>query len=209
MNRIVYLHGFASGPGSGKARYLSQYLRAGGATVDIPDLAENDFAHLTLTRQLAVIDRSVRGEPVSLIGSSMGGHLAAIYAASHLEVDRLVLLAPAFGFAHRWPERLGAKAVADWRRTGWMDVYHYGQGRNVPLAVDLLEDGARYPDFPDFTQPALIFHGANDDVVPAAFSTEFSSTHPNVLLEILNSRHELTDVLDYMAPKIAAFLQEV
>jgi uncharacterized protein len=206
MNRIVYLHGFASGPTSSKARFLSQYLRARGATVDIPDLAENDFAHLTLTRQLAVIERAVHGDTVSLIGSSMGGYLAALYAAAHPEIDRLVLLAPAFGFAHRWPERLGAQAVAEWRRTGWMDVLHYGQGRTVPLSVDLLEDGARYPDFPDFTQPALIFHGANDDVVPAAFSTEFAATHPNAQLEILNSGHELTDMLDYMAPRIAAFL---
>ena len=206
MNRIVYLHGFASGPGSGKARFLGQYLRSRGATVEIPDLAENDFAHLTLTRQLAVIDRAVRGEPVSLIGSSMGGYLAALYAAAHANIDRLVLLAPAFGFAHRWPERMGPQVIGEWRRTGWMDVYHYGLGRTVPLAVDLLEDGAQYPDFPHFTQPALIFHGANDTVVPSAFSTEFAAAHTNVRLEILNSGHELTDVLDYMAPAIAQFL---
>ena len=174
--------------------------------VEIPDLAESDFQHLTITRQLAVIDRAVRGQPASLIGSSMGGYLAALYAAAHREIDRVVLLAPAFGFPRRWPERLGAEKIADWRRTGWMDVYHYGQARNVPLAVDLLEDGARYSDFPGFPQPALIFHGAHDDVVPAAFSTEFASAHPNAHLEILNSGHELTDVLEYMAPKIAEFL---
>jgi pimeloyl-ACP methyl ester carboxylesterase len=207
MNRIVYLHGFASSPGSGKARFLSRYLRDGGATVEVPDLAENDFPHLTITRQLAVIDRAVGSRTASLIGSSMGGYLAALYAASHPEIDRLVLLAPAFGFAHRWPERLGAEKIADWRRTGWMDVYHYGQGSNVPLSVDLLNDGARYSDFPDFPQPALIFHGAHDDVVPAAFSTEFAAAHPNARLEILNSGHELTDVLEYMAPKIAEFLR--
>jgi hypothetical protein len=27
----------------------------------------------------------------------------------------------------------------------------------------LLEDAANFPGFPDFRQPALIFHGVNDD----------------------------------------------
>jgi pimeloyl-ACP methyl ester carboxylesterase len=206
MTPIVYIHGFASGPTSGKARYLGAYLRERGASVQIPDLAEGDFAHLTITRQLAVIDRAAGGRPVSVIGSSMGGYLAALYALRHQEVDRLVLLAPAFGFAQRWPARLGEQKVANWRRTGWMDVYHYGEGRDVPISSDLLEDGPRYEGFPNFIQPALIFHGAHDDVVPASYSEEFVATHPNARLEILDSGHELTNVLDYMAPRIADFL---
>jgi pimeloyl-ACP methyl ester carboxylesterase len=206
MTPIVYLHGFASGPASGKARYLGTYLRERGASVQIPDLAEGDFAHLTITGQLAVIDRAAGGRRVSLIGSSMGGYLAALYASYHPEVERLVLLAPAFAFAQRWPARLGEQKVAEWRRTGWMDIYHYGEGRDVPISSDLLEDGPRYQGFPDFTQPALIFHGAHDDVVPASYSEEFVAMHPNARLEILDSGHELTDVLDYMAPRIAEFL---
>lgn len=206
MNRIVYLHGFASGPSSSKARYLGQYLRERGATVEIPDLAEDDFEHLTISGQLAVIDRIVQGNPVALIGSSMGGFLAALYAARHPNVERLVLLAPAFGFARRWPERLGADVVARWRATGWLDVFHYGAGRTIPLSVELLEDGSRYDDFPDFSQPALIFHGSRDEVVPASYSQEFAAAHSNAHLEILDSGHELTDVLGYMAPRIERFL---
>ena len=206
MNRILYLHGFASGPSSGKARFFRQYLESQGAKVEIPDLAEGDFEHLTLTSQLAVIERAANGEPVALIGSSMGGYLAALYAAHHPEVPRIVLLAPAFGFARRWPERLGVQQVADWRRSGTMQVFHYGEGQMRPLSVELLEDGARYEDFPDFQQPALIFHGAKDDVVPASYSQEFAGTHANATLEILDSGHELTDVLDFMAAKVAAFL---
>jgi len=206
MNRILYLHGFASGPFSGKARFFRQYLESQGAKVEIPDLAEGDFEHLTLTSQLAVIERAANGEPVTLIGSSMGGYLAALYAAHHPEVPRIVLLAPAFGFARRWPERLGVQQVADWRRSGTMQVFHYGEGQMRPLSVELLEDGARYEDFPDFQQPALIFHGAKDDVVPASYSQEFAGTHANATLEILDSGHELTDVLDFMAAKVAAFL---
>ena len=215
MTRIVYLHGFASGPSSSKARYFRERLEAAGANrpeaasvkVDIPDLAAGDFEHLTIGSQLTVVESAAGPGPVSLMGSSMGGYLAALYAARHPEVvERLVLLAPAFGFARRWPERLGAGQVAQWRTSGRMDVFHYGENRTRSLSYALLEDGARYEDYPDFHQPALIFHGAHDDVVPACFSEEFAATHPNAVLEILDSGHELLNVLDDMAPKVERFL---
>lgn len=174
--------------------------------MDIPDLAGGDFSRLTITRQLAVMERATAAEPVLLAGSSMGGYLAALFAARHPEVQRLVLFAPAFRFARRWAETLGAEKTAAWRRTGWLDVFHYGEGRNLPLSYALLEDAAAYEDYPAVPQPALIFHGANDLVVPPRYSQEFAAAHPNARLEIVPSGHELTDVLDYMAPKVTAFL---
>jgi pimeloyl-ACP methyl ester carboxylesterase len=206
MSRILYLHGFASGPGSNKARFFGQILEAAGGHVDILDLAAGDFEHLTITGQLTVIEHAARGDAVSLIGSSMGGYLAALYAQRHPEAARLVLLAPAFGFARRWAERLGPEALAEWRRTGATEVFHYAEKRQCRLAYGLLEDGARYEDYPDFRQPALIFHGAHDDVVPSRYSEEFAAAHPNVRLEVLDSGHELLNVLEYMAPKVIDFL---
>ena len=167
MTRILYLHGFASGPRSNKARFFQRLLESAGAQVAALDLARGDFEHLTITGQLQAVNEAAAGEPVALMGSSMGGYVAALYAARHAEVTRLVLLAPAFGFARRWPERLGPEAVENWRRTGWMEVFHYAEDRNRAVSHALLEDGAQYEDYPDFTQPALIFHGAQDDVVPA------------------------------------------
>jgi alpha-beta hydrolase superfamily lysophospholipase len=206
MSRILYLHGFASGPSSNKARFFRDRLLAAGARVEVLDLAEDDFEHLTITGQLAVIERAGRGEPLSLIGSSMGGYLAALYAARHPETTRAVLLAPAFGFARRWAERLGKEALDAWRSTGSIQVFHYADRRDRALGYGLLEDGARYEDYPDFHQPALIFHGAHDDVVPVRYSQEFAGTHANAQLEVLDSGHELLNVLEYMAPKVIAFL---
>ena len=206
MNRILYLHGFASSPASNKARFFAERLRTAGAHVVIPDLAAGDFEHLTITGQLRVVEQAAGGDPVSLIGSSLGGYLAALYAARHPEVSRVVLLAPAFRFAPRWTERLGADAVAAWRETGALDVFHYGENRQRSLSYALLDDASRYEDYPDFRQPALIFHGEDDDVVPAAYSEEFARTHPDVRLSVLKSGHELLDVLEYMAPRVTAFL---
>jgi uncharacterized protein len=206
MNRIVYLHGFASGPGSSKARFFRERLEWGGATVEVPDLAGGDFEHLTISGQLAVVQDAVGSEPVDLIGSSMGGYLAGLFAARHTEVRRLVLLAPAFGFAKRWAEELGKEKVEEWRLRGWMEVFHYAYGEQRRLNYGLFEDGARYEDYPDFLQPALIFHGRQDEVVPAVYSEEFGATHSNACLEVLDSGHELLNVLEYMAPKVQRFL---
>jgi hypothetical protein len=208
MIRIVYLHGFASGPQSSKARYFRALLEGAGAHVDVPDLAEGDFEHLTITAQLAVVERAAGGDPVNLIGSSLGGYLAALYAARHSQVRRVVLLAPAFGFAQRWPERLGTAAVAAWRRTGTVDVFHYADNRNRKLGYRLLTDGQRFEAYPDFPQPALIFHGSQDDAVPVNYSEEFAAAHPNAALEVLDAGHDLLNVLDYMAPKILRFLAD-
>ncbi len=206
MNRILYLHGFASGPNSTKARYFRDLLERAGARVEVPDLAAGDFENLTITGQLEVIARAANGEPVSLMGSSMGGYLAALYAARRSEVQRLVLLAPGFAFGRRWPEFLGPEAMGQWRRMGVLDVFHYAENRERKLRYALIEDAARYEDFPDFHQPALIFHGANDDVVPARRSEEFAGSHPNVRLEILDSGHDLLNMQDYMAPQVIRFL---
>src|ERR1035437_5050357 len=102
MNTLLSLHGFASSTASRTARFFAERLRAAGAPSDIPDLAPTEFEHLTISGQLRVIETAAAGEPVALMGSSMGGYLAAIYAARHPEVSHVVLLAPAFGFARRW-----------------------------------------------------------------------------------------------------------
>jgi pimeloyl-ACP methyl ester carboxylesterase len=210
VTRIVYLHGFASGPSSSKARFLRERLEAAGAQVAIPDLAAGDFEHLTISGQLDVVHAAAcpngRPEPVALVGSSMGGYLAALYAARHREVTRLVLLAPAFGFARRWPERLGEAVVEEWHRTGRMEFFHYAENRPRMVWYGLLEDARQFEDEPDFQQPALIFHGSHDDVVPAELSRRFAGRRPNVTLEILDSGHELLNVLEYMAPTIVSFL---
>lgn len=205
--RIVYLHGFASGPSSTKARFFAERLAGAGIEVAIPDLAGGDFENLTISGQLEVVERSVGNRPVSLMGSSMGGYLAALFAARHPEVERLVLLAPAFAFARRWPESLGDAAMEEWRRTGWRTLFHYGDRGSRRISYRLIEDGERFEDFPCVTQPVLILHGTRDDVVPAAASEEFVRRDPeNRRLVLLDSGHELTDVLERLWMETSVFL---
>lgn len=204
--RVVYLHGFASSPASGKAQWFRRRFAERGIDLEIPSLVEGDFEQITISGQLRVIERIARGEPVFLIGSSMGGYLAALYASRHPEVEKLILLAPAFHFPQRWPEELGPEKAADWRRTGRLEVFHYGEDRPAHVGWNLIEDGLKYDAEPAFRQPALIFHGTNDTVVPPAYSEEFAARHPNVRLRLLASDHQLTDVTQLIWEDVEPFL---
>jgi pimeloyl-ACP methyl ester carboxylesterase len=195
MTRVLYLHGFASGPFSRKAQFFRDRLAESGIPLESLDLAEGDFRNLTLTRQLDVIEQTAKNEPVFLIGSSMGGYLAALFAARHPEVRGLILLAPAFNFYQLWTSTMASADLAEWKRTGEVPVFHYAEGRQLPIGYQLLEDSQQYEAFPAFTQPCLIFHGSQDLVVPAGYSERLTVERPNVELVTLQSGHELTDVL--------------
>jgi len=206
MSRFIYLHGFASGPSSQKARFFGERFAELGIGLDVPDLAEGRFEQLTITGQLAVLERTARGDAVSLIGSSMGGYLAALYAARHPEVEKLVLLAPAFSFLTRWPEELGESKIDEWKRSGVLRVFHYSQGRELALGYQLIEDARQYEDYPEFPQPVLIFHGKHDTTVPPSHSVTFSEKHPKATLRLMESDHQLLNVLDDVWMETEKFL---
>jgi len=198
--KILYVHGFASSPQSRKAVQFRAALAAHGVPVDIPAMDRGDFEHLTISGQLDVLENAIRGKPVCLIGSSMGGYLASLYAAAHSELARLVLLAPAFGFAHRWNEKAGEPKPAN------LEVFHYGDNKMRRVNYGLIEDALRFPPAPDFKQPAWIFHGIHDDVVPIEYSRAFAAAHTNVRLTELDSDHELLNVLDQIVVAAVPFL---
>jgi pimeloyl-ACP methyl ester carboxylesterase len=75
------------------------------------------------------------------------------------------------------------------------------------VGYQLIEDCARYPDAPDFGQPALIFHGTRDAVVPSSYSEWYAATHPNVTLRLLDSDHQLTDMVDRIWSEASTWLQ--
>jgi hypothetical protein len=198
--RFVYVHGFASSPLSRKAEAFQKGLEARGVAVEIPTMDGGDFEHLTISGQLGILESAIRAEPVCLAGSSMGGFVASLYAAKHPEVEKVVLLAPAFGFAERWHRKLGPEQPPD------IEVFHYGEKRMRRVHYELIEEGLCYPGEPDFQQPALIFHGVHDETVPVQYSREFAAHHANAKLIELESDHELLDVLDRIVAEAVPFL---
>jgi hypothetical protein len=206
--QYIYLHGFASSPRSQKAADLKQRFTAIGQPLLIPDLNQDDFSHLTLTRQMGQIEQlfPAAPTPVTLIGSSLGGLTAAWMAEQQPQVQRLVLLAPAFGFLAHWLPKLGAEQVQQWQSTGYMLVYHYGEDRLLPLHYGFVEDASRYPaEQLQRAIPTLILHGRQDEVIPVSASIDFASKRPWVTLVELESDHSLSNVLDDIWLKIQKF----
>ncbi len=191
-----YLHGFASSPQSRKAQELGDRFTQRHLPLRIPDLNQGDFHHLTLTRQLHQVGTEIaaRNGPITLIGASFGGLTAAWLGQQHPQVERLVLLAPAFQFLDHWLPKLGTAQLQQWQTQGDIAVYHYGANQLLPLHYGFVEDCAQY-DLATLQRPipTLILHGQHDEVIPIAASQEFARDRPWVQLHPLNTDHGMLD----------------
>jgi len=196
--QLLYLHGFASSPEGTKASFFHYRLRQLGLELQVPELAP-DFRCMTITSQIAIVEPLLERGPTVILGSSLGGYLATILAERHPEqVAGLVLFAPAFGFARRWESRLGEPAMERWRSERTLDVYHYGKSREEKLSIRLIEDAGAYPDEPDPRCPALVFAGRRDTAVPLETVEHFTRARAGRNLVVLDTGHELTEVLELM-----------
>jgi len=90
---VIFSHGKESGPWGSKIAAMADVARSEGYEADSVDYRGVDDPHDRVTRLLSFC-RDLRGDLV-LVGSSMGGHVAAA-ASSLLRVRGLFLLAPAF-----------------------------------------------------------------------------------------------------------------
>jgi pimeloyl-ACP methyl ester carboxylesterase len=206
---VIYLHGFGSGPQSAKAAFFRQRLQRLGIPLEVPDLNQGNFTQLTLSRQIRQVSEQLAAmghPPVTLIGSSLGGVVAAWVAEQQSCVERLVLLAPAFGFLQHWLPRLGAEAVEAWQRSGQMLVFHHQEGRPLPLAYDFVTDAQRYPEEAlRRPVPTLIVHGTHDEVIPIQASRNYVAHRPWAQLVAVESDHALTDVLETLWEVVSRF----
>jgi hypothetical protein len=208
--QYIYLHGFASSPNSVKARDIGDRFAQINTKLKIPDLNAGDFSHLTITRQITQVAAQFSNDSTqaTLIGSSLGGLTAAHLGQQYLQVQRLVLVAPAFGFLSHWLPKVGDEEVQGWQQEKYIMVYHYGEERKLPLSYDFVTDAAQYQE--ELLQrpiPTLILHGKKDEVIPIEASRNFSRSRPWVELVELNSDHALGNVMEEIWQAIRLFCQ--
>jgi pimeloyl-ACP methyl ester carboxylesterase len=210
---VLYLHGFASSPQSSKATFFSERFAERGVSMQTPDLNLPDFSTLTVSRMLGQVDETLDRFPTGpavVIGSSLGGLVAVHSAARHpARVQALVLLAPALDFGPATVADLGPQglSLAEWKRAGTLDVYHYSYERTLPIHYELFEDAARYDAARvNLPMPVLIFQGRKDDAVDPASVERWARPRPNVELHMLDDDHQLGKSFRYIWVTLAAFL---
>jgi dienelactone hydrolase len=188
---VVVVHGWKGFKTWGMFPPLADRLaRAGFATVAFnlsgsgvddggelvwPDRFGRDTFSAELRDLGVVVDALVRGElglappsSIGVVGHSRGGGVAVLHAAGDPRVRALVTWA-AISSVERWSPH----AVAEWRRTGAMDVVNARTGQRLQLTTDILDDVERNAggalDIPAaaarVTVPWLIVHGSEDEAV--------------------------------------------
>ena len=202
----IYLHGFASSPSSSKAVFFKDKL--GSNSVVIPDLNQNNFYNLTLSRQLNQVGDIIKkiDNEIIVFGSSMGGLTALLLAEKHPNIAKLVLLAPAFRMSDLWVNGDKAK-LKEWEQKGEIPIMHYGYNEEALLSHEFYKDLSLHDD-KNFKRhlPVLNFHGINDNVVPIEYSREYQLSHPDSSLIELDDDHSLGGHLDLMWDKVNNFL---
>jgi len=209
MFHYIFLHGF--GIGSDRGRIFVNYFKDNyNIEVHSPDLNIPSFAQITYTQSLKVITSLVEtisqnnDRKIRFIGSSMGGYLAMRYAQLNPEkVDRLILLGPGIGdIKKRWTNRIGAEAMELWKQNGfWQWTY------NIPTKIHygFIEDGSTHPPFPEFTQPALIIHGTQDELVPIDIIRNYARTRSNVQVKEVQDEHSLSNSAGFVLKELGPF----
>jgi pimeloyl-ACP methyl ester carboxylesterase len=204
---VFYLHGFASSPHSSKAAFFAERCAARAIRMECPDLNAPEFSTLTVSRMLAQVESGIAALPpsdVTLIGSSLGGFVAVEAAARQVNrsrhpITRLILLAPAVELEwEKWAE-IGPRGIAEWRRAGGIEVFHYAFQETRSLGFAFYEDASRYrPAARRLGLPMLIFQGRHDTSVSPPTVERFAAAQPDATLHLLEDGHQLKDSLDFI-----------
>lgn len=202
IRHVVYLHGFASSPESGKAQRFAAECAARGIGFTCPDLNEPSFETLTVTRMLDQARAAMAAAPdgpVAIVGSSLGAFVAAHAAAQDAtgRVARLVLLAPAFDFGGNRLRQLGEHGIEQWRAEGSLEFFHYAHNQPRRVWFKLYEDAAQYDAFAlKLDLPIQIFMGRHDETVMPESVSAWAEGRPNVDLTWFDDGHQLAESID-------------
>ena len=208
MTEFIYLHGFASGPDSNKAKAFKKRFDELGISIHVPDLQQGDFENLTLTGQIelvqGIIDKN-KDKSFALIGSSMGGYLASLIAQTRESVQALFLMAPGFNFLNRWRKKLDISKTTD----ELIPVFHYRYNKEVRLNTYLFRDAETWESLPlDRKIPTFIVHGLHDETIDIEESRNFVRKKSFCSLKELDSDHGLLSCIDSIIEDSLGFFNQ-
>ena len=200
---VILCHGMDSNRNSEKLVHLGRVLAKRGILTLRFDFAyvgdsSEKFADITYSgevedlRAACSFMRNRYAGKIGVLGSSMGGTVALLFAADEPDIAALVTIsAPVHPEA--FPRRiLNPEQLQRWRERGF--TFYNGQRLNVALLEDL-----ETIDVPQAAHkiacPVLIIHGDADEVVPVeeAYELNASLSGKKKLIIMKGTDHRLTD----------------
>jgi dipeptidyl aminopeptidase/acylaminoacyl peptidase len=106
----------------------------------------------------------------------LGGWIAWLMAQEHDQVERLILIAPAFNMMGVRANTISSERRHDWRSTGWMPWDDEPLHRDWPLSWKWVEESEAYwaSSFDRMRRVRTsILHGSGDSVIAPEGSREF------------------------------------
>ncbi|MGE5216100.1 MAG: alpha/beta hydrolase [Chloroflexota bacterium] len=184
---VILCHGMESDKNSEKLVFLGRQLAQSGVLTlrfDFSYVGESSgkFEEITYSGEVDDLQaayaliQSHRPGKTAILGSSMGGTVALLFAAQEPKVAGLVTVAAPL-HPEKFPRRiLTASQLQEWRERGF--ISYHGQRLNVSLLDDL--DRLNVPAAArNVSCPVLILHGDADEVVPVEEAYELSACLAN------------------------------
>jgi dipeptidyl aminopeptidase/acylaminoacyl peptidase len=172
---VILAHGMLSGKNSPKHILLAQKLAALGIATLRFDFtsrydSEGPVEEMTYTAQVGDLASAVEFArdaigpvPAGLYGSSMGGAVVLLYAASGDRFGALAVISAVGRPGDLWSAWADADRLGRWRESGWIDL----EGHRLPYSF--YEDALRQDVIAAAGRvraPLLLVHGARDAIVP-------------------------------------------
>lgn len=185
VRQILFITGFLSKRWGNKSKTLAQWCEKKGWGFCCYDVrgfgdSEGTFTDYTLSDWIAdarsVLETLRQGPPITIVGNSLGGWIAWLMAQECQEVERLILIAPAFNMMGLRAKSIDPERQHDWHTAGWMPWDDEPAHRDFPLAWKWVEESEAYwkTSF-DRLRPVktTILHGLQDTVILPSGSSEF------------------------------------
>jgi len=177
---LYYIHGYMSEPNSTKGTLFKNNLNA--KAIKYRDVEPED---LVISDCLHRIEKEIQNDPDAvLIGSSLGGLLAAKAALNNSNVKQIILLNPAV-----IPPSFDITKVED-----------------MPHRILLeMKDKRLFEE--KISSKIFMLIGTNDEVVPNSWPIEFAKAQ-NATIKFLNDDHSLTVNLNLLPEMILKIIKE-
>lgn len=212
-DRLVYLHGFASGPRSTKVSLIGDICDRLGLAFVTPDLNLPTFGSLSVD---AMVDMAryllleAHGRTYAL-GSSLGAAvlLRALAQQPSPSVERVVLLAPVIDHRAALLRLVGRAGAERWRQAGTFEFQHYAAGRGLHVRYDFMDHPPVLEDseLARIDIPVLLLRAAADPVATAEETERLLRVLPNAVSAVVQTDHQFVQNFDASWEVIQDFLR--